>query len=154
MVLVTKNTRCRLCGELMGSSEIMTLPSFPRNRSDRLAPFSGGAIHPKCFDEHPLSALAQEFSDRRRRHAREPCRCVVCGDPVLEGPGNDGLTTSLLSTEEDHPLFAYNFTCIHREHLEDWSQLAEFRQAVARAIEAGRWRGEPFVRRTQLPEGR
>ena len=142
MVLVGKGSKCALCGDPIGSAPIATLKHFIRNRSDCLAPFSGRVFHKKCFNNHPLAKAALEFSQRRAEYSRSRANCEVCGRAVTA----DGLTTDLLASEKDNPLFDFNFTCFHSEHVDDWTDLEKFRNVLDEATRTGRWEGKAFIR--------
>lgn len=150
MVLIGKHTKCRLCGESVRAPDVTTIRHFIGNTKDRLAPLSGTALHPACLAASPLREVAEHFADLRRKHVESECHCIVCGEPVVQDAEDSGLTTEILSSDPEHPLYEFNFICIHREHLEEWPRIGEFRAAVQQATERGIWRGEPLIRRTQV----
>src|ERR1041384_7249590 len=105
MVLIGPNTKCSISGKPLKAPDVATLRHFIRNERDRLALFSGRAFHRSCFDDHPLAELAKSVSARRATWAASPCQCVVCRDFVVSG----GVTTDLMTSEPEHPLWAFNY---------------------------------------------
>ena len=143
MVLIGKHTKCSLCGRPL-DRDGTGMRHFVQNRKDPLAVFSGRAFHRRCFEAHPMRARAIEMSTLAKTKALSGQRCAVCGEPAGRRP----LRTGMLTSEADHPLFAYNFVALHPEHLDSWAERASFENAIAEATRASRWEGETLQHQT------
>jgi hypothetical protein len=143
MVFITAKTKCAICGEPRGQAKMCALPVFLRNAKDPLYPLSGRAFHADCYGGHPLREKAISVAaDRKARMTAPIFVCAVCGEPIRA----DGCTTSLLTSELDHPLWRFNYMHFHQGHVADWGELAAFQKALENASRLGIWEGTPMVR--------
>jgi DNA-directed RNA polymerase subunit N (RpoN/RPB10) len=140
MALIGKNSKCALCGELIGSEPAAGLPHFVRNKRDPLYVLSDAAVHRRCLHASPLRERAQNRIDERRSRMRDRV-CAVCGEVI----GDDWYTTDHLTDDRGSPLYEFNYLHFHRSHLPLWPRLVEFRRLVDDFVETKAYDGPPIL---------
>lgn len=140
MVLVTKGTKCRYCGEVISTRPLVGFPHFVRNRQDPLFVFSDAAFHPECFHKHPLHEQALIRLEERKERMRERV-CASCGEVVKE----DWYTTDHITDDTTSPLYWFNYLHFHKRHLRSWSEFERFRKLMESFEASGQYEGPPIL---------
>lgn len=72
--------------------------------------------------------------------------CAVCSEVVAK---ETGYSTGFLTSDSSHPLFAFNYTTLHKDHLRQWSKYEEFERLVADFVASGLYAGPPILPSTE-----
>ncbi|AKT43576.1 hypothetical protein [Chondromyces crocatus] len=140
MVLMSGKSKCRICGELLGSEAKAGLQHFVRNKKDPLFLISGVPLHRRCLYEWPLREKAFARFEERKQRIRDKI-CVVCGERIT----HDWYTTDFLTDDPSHPLYEFNYLHFHRSHLIQWAHFSRFKKLVEEFITSGEYEGMPIL---------
>jgi hypothetical protein len=140
-VIIRGKTRCRLCDEQIGEGdEVVAFSVLVANTNDPLWRFNDAAMHRKCFDHHPDSALAtRRWEEARERMGPGHRPCAACGSEVLDP--DDHFSLGHLTDDPSSPLFPYNYTHLHRSHIVEWPDLVKVMVLLEDLSESGAWGG-------------
>lgn len=140
VALYDERTTCVLCGQPLGSREVIAFPPFVRNRRDPLAILHDAAVHAACLRRHPRADAALAA---RSRAVLETPACVVCDRPI--GSGEPAFRAGLLSSDEESALHRFDFVCLHPDCYKRWTDARDFELAVNEAMRSSDWEG-PVIR--------
>lgn len=141
-IILTGQTRCGLCNELIEESDpTVAFPAFIVNEADPLFLFSDAAFHESCFLKHPLSKEVMQLYNKWLSETGPGNRkCAVCGEEITDP--DDYVLIDHLTHQPSSPSFKYNFTHLHRSHLNDWPDRLDLIDLLEGHADLEDWKGE------------
>ena len=111
----------------------MGLPAFAWNQSDPLWLFNDAAVHVACLAMDPRRAHVERVIAEVEAKTGPGNRvCAVCGDEVTDP--EDYILIPRLTHIETDPLFRFRYTHLHKSHVPQWREYAEFMGHVPRLV--------------------
>ena len=139
-VVIIGKSECHICGKVLESSEdIVLFPPFIANMLDPLYIFNDAGVHMRCLEKHPLGQQALLYRDKDISATRPENRICSIGKNKIENP-DDYIFLGLLTSDENHPLYKFNFTTIDRRNLNKWKNKEEFISCTLKFKESGCWK--------------
>lgn len=141
-IVIRGLTNCSLCSQsLREADDIVSFPLFVVNPSDSLAFLNDAAFHLSCFKKHPLAEMAT-INFKRFEEANMPKNriCAVCNS-IVDNP-DEHLGLGHLSSEPNHPLYAFNNLHFHRTCIIQWQSLKPLIQELEQCRRSGEWTGK------------
>lgn len=116
---------CPLCGRVISSSDpYVAFPAFVLDPEDPLFRYSDGVFHEECFRRcHDSAVFLARLAEWTARTGPGKRKCAHCGAEIMEP--DDCLLIDYLCEPQEHAAGAFNYTYLHRSHLQAWPLRAE-----------------------------
>jgi len=139
-------TECKLCNcKITDKDSIVAFPAFIVNECDPLFMFNDSVFHESCLLKHRSS---DEILQRLRKysHATGPGKrkCLVCKSEI-KNP-DDYLFIDYLTSDERKFLYKYNYTHLHKSHIDKWVDREEVIEELVRLNDSENWSGKYILR--------
>jgi len=133
-LFIPGKTRCPICElPIKEEDDLIAFPPFIGDASDPLWMFSDGTFHYQCLARHPLAAEAERRSLEWRTRSRPGQRlCIVCSEEIVQP--NDYGTLGHLTSDQEDPLFPFNYVQFHKSHLGLWPAWPQVRELLQSRI--------------------
>lgn len=137
-LLLLGKTKCALCGNIISNGkESVTLPAFSNNPLDSLHKYSDSSFHHECLAStgqlRELDSRVGEWANKTAPSAR---KCEVCGEMIANR--EDHLLIDYLSANSEDPMYAFNYTHLHKSCIFLWGHRITLLGLIKRAIIDGR----------------
>jgi hypothetical protein len=109
------------------------------NNNDPLILFNDAALHYKCLIEHPSGQKAISLTEQLILRTRPKNRICEIGGNMIERP-DDYIFIPLLTSDEQDPLYRFNFMNIDRNNLGKWQARNEFIELCTIAKNESMWK--------------
>ncbi len=140
MALFTRGSLCKLCTlPMQKRNEVVVFPHLVSNTHDALFAFNGAVLHKACVRAHPWGAMAM----RQKQFVHETIlpntqrRCVLCQNQVENAA--QLIATGLLTVDEKHPLYRFNWMEAHKRCLSHWDELPALVYELKTFAKSGKW---------------
>lgn len=140
MALFTRGNLCSLCKLPMQSrKEVVVFPHLVSNAHDPLFAFNGVVVHKTCVQAHPwgAAALRQKQYVHNTILPAKKRQCVLCGEN--ENNAAQLIATGLLTVDEKHPLYRYNWLEAHKRCVSHWEELPVLVHELEKYSQSGQW---------------
>jgi hypothetical protein len=145
-ILLRGKTRCPICGNVIEEEdEAVLFPHIILNEKDPLYALSDAACHSTCVNRDALGqAMLAAVDEYYKRTGPGKRGCAVCGSQILDP--DDYLLIAYLANPLTDPLGKFNYTNLHKSHIQDWKQADEFLTLAKAAIDADQWQGDAMLK--------
>lgn len=132
-------SKCPICQQTLKEGDKITgFPAFISNYKDPLYFFNDNGFHEACVPKHAQGPLAVQLKNAFLEETDPQSRqCLVSGKPVPQF--DKYFCTGLLTSDQESPLFQYNFLSFDRSHIAEWPSRPELLQALVELKEQGKW---------------
>jgi hypothetical protein len=119
-ILFNNITKCGLCNKVINvEDEIIAFPAFILDKCDPLFKFTDSVYHKSCLlDNYLGEAASQRLAFFLNNTGPSKRKCIVCKSEIINP--DDYLLIDYLTSDKRHFLFKYNYTHIHKSHLNKW----------------------------------
>lgn len=141
MALFTPGQVCNLCGNPMEKrKDVIVFPHMVNNINEPLYFFNGGVFHKSCVYTHPMGKIAI----RQKQFVQENLVpganrwCTFC-DGKISDP-NQLIATGILTLDENHPLYEYNWLEAHKRCIPHWDGLPKLVNELEKYVAEKNWK--------------
>lgn len=130
---------CPICDCVLQEGEAITgFPAFVPNNKDPIYFFNDEGFHKECVPKHEFGNLAlKSVSLYYEKVDYTKKTCLISGELITEF--TDYFNTGLLTSDEQNPLYPYNFITLHRKYIKDWELKGDLLQQLITFKENDRW---------------
>jgi len=141
-IIILGSSTCCICNEILHEdSEIEGFPPFALNENDPLIIFNDAACHKECLVGHQLeNELEARIAKLYKNIGPGNRNCAVCEKEVEDH--NDYLLIPHLIDDSSNPLHKFNYTHLHRSHINSWIDRDYVLHHLQLLIDSAEWKGD------------
>jgi hypothetical protein len=141
---------CRLCGKSVDLKTGFHTPVFVWNQADPFFALNDTLVHPHCLKADARLLKRMERYDVAVDPAQR--RCVVCRELIVDRY-KDHLMLPYFTSDENDPLFQFNYAHFHRSHVREWRDLTHLYVEIRRLSRSLGWEGDSLRNLMEMLRG-
>lgn len=140
-LVILGSSKCCICNNIINENDnYRGFPAFISNTKDSLYKFNDAVLHKECLENDSLKdKLIKHLSLFENRLPPSEQTCIVDGlkmkDPMQQ------FNIGLLTSNEDDPLYKYNYIILNKHNINKWTALEEFISEVEKYLEEDKYKG-------------
>lgn len=135
MAIVIENmSKCPLCNDVLNSvKEYVLTPPLISNKLDVIFLLSDVGVHLDCLDKSSIKEKLFKQIDLYNDYLKRMKLKFEKYNP------NDIIGFNLLTSNEDEPLYKYNYNILVKQNLLEWSDLGDFKEIANKFLKDNKW---------------
>lgn len=138
-LFLAETSACPLCKQIISDHEEQyAFPAFVPNSIDPLQLVNDATCHLKCLKVHENGRKAMDLAALFLEKISPGNRICAVGGNRIENPA-DYIFIDLLTSDENDPLFEYNFLTFDKNNLIRWKEREKFIKELQAFRDSGKW---------------
>lgn len=135
-IVIENTTKCPLCNDVLNSAkEYILTPALISNMLDEIFLLSDAGVHLECLDKFSIKEKLFKQIDLYDDYINRMKLMMNQYNP------QDIISFNLLTSNEQEPLYKYNYNILVKQDLLAWESLIDFRKVANEFLKENKWKG-------------